>query len=284
MVALLTALEQDNKVLVFNDGVRNIINNTVKVVDVQTPVEWGQYILNYTITFEFIDTSPAHNISLTASIGSFTFPQPPNIGSQYHFERKSRQANPTYIKCRVSITGIFLEGSVNANQAKLVELQVAVVSGSATLIYGALNQTVRIIDISAPEAWTADVLPYSLTCEYDLPAAGSYPGDIIDFKTRQQYSLVYKRTAFHEIPYEDGRITQDLGLSHYTITFSGFFIGVTLADALAAFEAEVATRPAGGILMQGGTYNPDAETNRFDYSSTYSYNSAAAVQAALDVR
>jgi hypothetical protein len=183
------------------------------------------------------------------------------------------------------LSGKFSGDGINANVTLADSLIAACDTGEGRLVYGSqFSETVRILSIDTPTSWDEDFLPFSITCEYDSPIGGSFTDNIVDFETKQQISEVYERTAFHDIPFINGRVTQALGLSHFTVSFTGFFVGVALADALTAYRAEVATRAAGGVLMPGSTRNEDEDAKRVDYTATYSYNVAATVASQVSIR
>lgn len=280
---LRTALATDNLTLVFHDGSNSIVNAKVKVVSTNLPVEWGQYLANYEVVFEY---QTAAVVSESCTLCGYTFPQLPSFGRKLNWKRKSAQTNPAYITVGVILSGKFSGNGIDANMTLLNSLIAACdTTGEGTLVYGGqFSETVRVLSIDAPTDWAEDSLPFTVTCEYDTPIGGAFPDDIIDFETKQQVSEVYQRTAFHDIPYVNGRTTQSLGLSHFTVTFTGFFVGTTLAKALIAYRAEVATRAAGGILMPGSTRTEDTDAKRVDYSATYSYNVAATVAAQTSIR
>ena len=257
---------------------------TVRNMSLEIPSEWAEDELPYTISCEFVATRSAV-VTQTCTLCGHTFSQLPSFGRRLKWNRKSSQSDPTSITVEVTLSGKLSTGGVDTLVGAANSLITACNAGSGTLAYGAnFSETVRVVNIDTPTDWVEDYLPFSIVCEYDEPIGGTFTGNIVDFQTTQQISEVYQRTAFHEVPYSDGRITQDLGLSHFTITFSGYFVGVTLADALAAYRAEVATRPANGILMSGSTRTEDEDGKKVDYSATYSYNLAATVVAQTSIR
>lgn len=259
-------------------------SQSVRNMRIEAPVNWTETYLPYTITADYY-TTRSSEVTEACTLCGFAFPQLPSFGRRLSWKRKSDQVDPTYITVSVTLSGRFSGDGVNANIALANSLHTACNAGSGSLVYGSnFSETVRIVSVDTPSDWAEDFLPFTVVCEYDEPIGGSFTDNIIDFETRQQISEVYSRTVFHDIPYVNGRVSQDLGLSHFTITFSGFFVGVTLADALTAYRAEVATRPAGGILMPGPSRTEDADAKRVDYSATYSYNDAATVAAQTSIR
>ena len=259
-------------------------SQTVRNMQVEAPAEWTEIFLPFTVTAEYV-TTRSTEVTEACTLCGFTFPQLPSFGRKVAWKRKSAQISPSLMTIQVVLSGKFSGSGINANITLIDSLLAACDTGSGVLAYGSqFSETVRVLSIDAPTEWTEDFLPFTITCEYDAPVGGTFAGNIIDFETKQQVSEVYQRTAFHEIPYANGRITQSLGLSHFTVAFTGFFVGATLADALTAYRAEVATRAAGGILMPGATRTEDDDANRVDYNATYSYNVAATVAAQTSIR
>ena len=255
-------------------------SQSVRKMRVDAPSEWSEILLPYVITCEY--TAARAAVTESCSLCGFSFPQLPSLGRRVSWKRKSDQADPTMTTVEIVLSGKFEGDGVNANVTLVDSLLTACASGTGTLVYGSqISETVRIVSIDTPSEWLEDEAPFTVVCEYDESLVG---GDIIDFATQRQISEVYQRTAFHEIPYTNGRITQSLGLSHFTITFTGYFICNSLANALTAYRAEVATRPAGGILMPGSTRTEDEDACKVEYSDTYSYNAAATVAAQVSIR
>jgi hypothetical protein len=259
-------------------------SQAVRNMKVDAPTDWSEIFLPFTITAEYVTTRSAQ-VTESCTLCGFTFPQLPSFGRRLAWKRKSEQTDPTNITVAVTLSGKFSGDGIDANVTLADSLIAACDAGEGTLVYGGqFSETVRVVSIDTPANWGEDFLPFTVVCEYDSPIGGTFPNGIINFENKQQVSEVYQRTAFHSIPYQDGRETQDLGLSHFTITFTGFFVGETYADALAAYYTEVGTHPANGVLMPGSTYSPDEDGKRVDYNATYSYNLAATVQAQTSIR
>jgi hypothetical protein len=256
-------------------------NATLRNMRCDIPGDWSEDELPYTVTGEFV-TSRAAAVTESCTLCGYTFPQLPSFGRRQAWKRKSAQTSPTMVTTEVTLSGKIATGGVNGNVGAINSLLTAVGAGSGTLSYGSgFSQTVRIVSVDMPTDWVEDYLPYTIVCEYDSLLCA---GNIVDYAYTVQKSEVYQRTAFHEIPYANGRVTQSLGLSHMTITYSGYYVGVAFSDALAAYYALVQAHPATGILLPGGTRTEDYDGKRVDFNVTYSYDSAAIVEAAVSIR
>jgi hypothetical protein len=116
----------------------------------------------------------------------------------------------------------------------------------------------------------------AVVCEYDEPTGGDWPSNIIDFEVKRQISEPYARTAYHDIPNLNGRITQSLGTSHFVVTLSGYYVGETLADAITAYGTLIATMTG---IKQNPSVTVDAAGCRLDFNVAFTYDTEALVTA-----
>jgi len=260
----------DRATLVWNDGSQDIVNGEVLMQDYNEENGWNQYHMDVTVTYGHEITTTAGD-TFTVTYDTFTFTPPPDMTRSVRAKRKGTRSDIQSLIATVRLSGYF-RGSRSANVTKQAAIEAAVKVEGKVLTYGTFVQTMdRTKSVNFPSTDMNIRTNYEIEFEYDVQPDGGWPSDIVESDININTSLVYIRRAEHTLPFVHGKVFQNMGYSTFTKTYSGYFVGLTLADAIVAYKAEVAAAPTGGILKSGGFAKEDAASKRVDFSVTYEY-------------
>ena len=237
----------------------------------------------YTESFDpeqatFVYGDPATTLTLTVNKG---FSQSMTVN------RDSPSADAKGATLTRRISGEYYGTNRADREAFLTSLVTACsYSGCGTLTYGGISSSVAYLsDHDIPETTTGQVIPWSLTFSISI-APDDAPAGIVSFSTKTEWQLPAERNVFHVVPFVDGSTLEYLGLSDYWITYSGTYVGTTLADAQTAAEAQKTSWLAGGKTEAGSPpqWSEDADKKEVTYSVRFRYYTSAQIAAARDLR
>jgi hypothetical protein len=280
IATLRTALSKEGQVLYFHDGSAVRINNEVSIDSVDIPVQWGQYVSDYTIGLSYFPLDDVHKAPAVVSYGTYVFcdlganiGKPiPLISQEYKVERQSPDADRESARVTVTLSGFFEEGSISANQTKLAALQTALATDGGTLVYGNFSQTVKVLGFNQHEDTLQRRIGYTVQFMYVTTARSN---GVIKMSSQWRTSRVTQRYVPHLVPFVSYASVQLLCLGPQKIHLTGYVIADSSANASIAAQLEIAKFPSGGIEDPSSNVTEVPDQKRVDFSVEMFYPTPA---------
>lgn len=259
-LSTLQAVLQSNEItLIYNDGVRDVINGRVWNAGYSDPIEWKQYSARYGFSVYYFQDADNSD----SPIGLVTFA--PNTGPTYSFDpapsvsRMWKENRTSHREPQESLAGTHmaelltmeLEGFLRASTPELLEAKVQALR-SAFSYDGLLNfgnvftQYVRTVTLNVPMVFPQTQVNYTITLAYDTGP------QIIELELSREFSRVHYNPLIKEWMYCPNPPQVTLrNLSGQTVSYSLFAKGYTI-DAIETFLANEAQL----LVISGGTEVP----------------------------
>jgi len=242
-----------------------------------TDVEYTLNFLYYVETFSpasatFTYTGPT-TLTLTQAVRS-------ESGS---VKREQETSDHQGLIVTSTFSGVYYGTDLAGNEAFAASVRAAMRQDSGTLAYGNYSVTAYTNGYSLPDHVTAEGVPWSCTFLYILAPADA-PANVEELVVKQSMQPPVAKMVFHDCPYRTGSIPEYLGLSDFTITYTGYVIGTSFANAETAAIGLKADFQSGGYLMPGATLERNEDDRRVDFNMTYRYPVYADIVAAPNWR
>jgi hypothetical protein len=257
--SLINILKSNQVQLLYNDGVRDIVNRQVWVADYSDPSEWKSYVGNYAINLYYFEDAvqPAGEsiaVSYVTDSANYVFDIAPTISHAIKATRSShRQSRKTPSGVDIGDTmQITLQGFLRGISAADLETKrqtlLNAFSKDGTLNYGSLTiANVRIAERDIPQVFPMDHLDYSIKLMYDSPTG------IVEFSATREFSRIHANPIIRDRPYCGSPFVQLLSSSGQTVNYNMKIVGydITSIRNLLNNEASLMVFPS-GVELPGG--------------------------------
>lgn len=267
---LVNFLRTNDVSLIYNDGVRDIINRSRCYIDsVSEPEEWKQYSGDYQITLHYFEpwitdqsgTTAPVNCSFMSAFTTYDFNPAPHWGISCHPVRQNFRG-PRYLPSggiiseehHVTLQGTLFGDGVADLMDKLTVLYNAF-SDDGILNYGAWTSNVRIVSCDIPATFPSDHADYSITFAYNTNDAHQYQSSI-------SFSRIHQYPKIRERIFCGRRKIQLFGPSGQFVSYNlkMWSSSVGAARIALAQQTSYLVYP-NGIEMPGGSETPDNSDN-----------------------